>query len=125
VEKVVSNLTPRQVLKLGQELGLYYSTLKKIPEESLPEEMVHSWLIKMDDVSQVGGNPTWRSFAQGLAEQEQWGIVDIIRERNTGLLCSPHNHNLEYHDKSVIDTGIASCFAHTNHSRPLISTCEW
>ena len=80
VEKVISDLTPQQVFKLGQELGLYRSTLKKMPQEDIHRDMVQAWLTKMDDVPDVGGDPTWRSFARGLAELRLWGPVDIIRE---------------------------------------------
>ena len=80
VEKVISDLTPQQVFKLGQELGLYRSTLKKMPLQSIHGDMVQTWLTKMDDVPEVGGDPTWRSFAHGLAELRLWGPVDLIRE---------------------------------------------
>jgi hypothetical protein len=79
MEKVISDLTPQQVLNLGQELGLSFSTLKRMPQESIHGDMVHAWLMKMDDVPHVGGDPTWRSFAQGLAKQKLWGVVDIIK----------------------------------------------
>jgi hypothetical protein len=68
------------VLDLGEELGLYHSTLKRMPQESVHGDMVHAWLMKMDDVPEVGGDPTWRSFARGLAEQRLWGMVDTIRQ---------------------------------------------
>ena len=54
VEKVIHDLTPQQVLNLGQELGLYRSTLKKMPQESVHGDMVHAWWMKMDDVPEVG-----------------------------------------------------------------------
>ena len=79
MEKVINELTPQQVLKLGQELGLYRSTLKKMPQEDIHGDMVQAWLTKMDDVLEVGGDPTWQSFARGLAELKFWGPVDIIR----------------------------------------------
>jgi hypothetical protein len=85
VEKVIRDLTPQQVLKLGQELGLYFPTLKKMPQESIHGDMVHAWLMKMDGVPEVGGDPTWRSLARGLAEQKLWGMVDIIKQSEWGL----------------------------------------
>ena len=80
VEKVISDLTPQQVFKLGQELGLYRSRLKKMPQEDIHGDMVQAWLTRMDYVPEVGGDPTWRSFARGLAELRLWGQVDIVRE---------------------------------------------
>ena len=80
MEEVISNLTPQQVFKLGQMLGLYYTTLKKMPLETIHEDMVHAWLTKVDDVPEVGGDPTWQSLARGLAKERLWGPVDIIRE---------------------------------------------
>jgi hypothetical protein len=84
VKKVIRDLTPQQVLDLGQELGLYYSTLKRMPQESVHGDMVHAWLMKMDDVPEVGGDPTWQSFARGLAEQRLWGAMDIVRNSEWG-----------------------------------------
>ena len=77
VEDMISDLTPHQVLKLGQKLGLRCSTLEKMSTEYIHGEMAHAWLIKEDDVLLC---PTWRSLAKGLAEQGQWEIVDMIRE---------------------------------------------
>ena len=78
MEKVINELTPQQVLKLGQELGLYRSRLKKMSQEDIHGDMVQAWLTKMDGVPDVGGDPTWRSFARGLAELKFWGPVDTI-----------------------------------------------
>ena len=80
MEKVISDLTPQQVLKLGQELGLYCPRLKKMSQEDIHGDMVQAWLTKMDSVPEVGGDPTWRSLARGSAELKFWGPVDIIRE---------------------------------------------
>ena len=80
MEKVIRDLTPQQVLDLGQELGLYRSTLKTMPQESIRGDMVHAWLMKMDDVPEVCGDPTWRSLARGLSEQRLWGVVDTVRQ---------------------------------------------
>ena len=80
MEKVISDLTPQQVLKLGQELGLYRPRLKKMSQEDIHGDMVQAWLTKIDGVPEVGGDPTWRSLACGLAELKFWGPVDIIRE---------------------------------------------
>jgi hypothetical protein len=84
VQKVIHDLTPQQVLDLGEELGLYHSTLKRMPQESIHGDMVHAWLMKMDDVPEVGGDPTWRSFARGLAECRLWGMVNTIRQSERG-----------------------------------------
>jgi hypothetical protein len=56
VQKIIRDLTPQQVLDLGKELGLYHSTLKLMPQESIHGVMVHAWLMKMDDVPEVGGD---------------------------------------------------------------------
>jgi hypothetical protein len=85
VKKVINELSPQQVSDLGEELGLYYSTLEKMSQGSKHGDMIQAWLLRKDDVLEVGGDPTWRSFAKGLAEQKLWGMVDTVLKSESNL----------------------------------------
>ena len=76
----LNNLSQKEVICLGGELGLLYPKLKEMTP--LPEEMVAAWLSKEDNVLKRTGQPTWRSLADALKRIGQSDIANnIIEER--------------------------------------------
>ena len=76
----IKNLSQKQLISLGDELGLSYPRLKEMTGP-LPEEMVAAWLSKEDDVLKRTGQPTWRSLADALKRIGHADIANkIIRE---------------------------------------------
>ena len=69
VKRFLRNVNDWQ--SLGLELGLLYSTLKRIKKEQQGDindcmmEMLAAWIQQQDNVSQVG-TPSWESLRVGL-----------------------------------------------------------
>lgn len=78
VIQMIENLTHEQVQNLGVALGLDYSTVSHM--SNIKTDMVHSWLIKKDNVHFVGGDPTWRSFAEGCVKKNLLGNAEDIKK---------------------------------------------
>lgn len=81
--KVCLHLKPlenRDLILLGQALGLLRSNLKKMKD--LPEDMIDAWLNRTDHVLETSGEPTWKSLCDALKEIGQIGIVTDIQSQN-------------------------------------------
>ena len=68
-----------EICRLGAALGLDWSSLKKMKD--LPEDMVHAWLLRKDDVIKKSGNPTWSSLVVALRKVGHNGIAQTIEEQ--------------------------------------------
>ena len=68
-----------EICRLGTALGLHWSTLKKMKD--LPEDMVHAWLLRNDDVIKKSGDPTWSSLVVALRKVGHNGIAQTIEEQ--------------------------------------------
>ena len=70
-------------MELGLQLGLLYSTLKKIEIEQRSNvsrckiEMLSAWLQKKDNVSQKGG-PSWSVLKAALKQMGEHETADRI-----------------------------------------------
>ena len=69
----------KQLIGLGQVLGLRYSRLKGIDSSSFLEDMIAAWLRKEDDVM-TRCPPTWRNLVLALRDKrvQQNGIAATI-----------------------------------------------
>ncbi len=52
ISQYLNRLTPAEIINIGTKLGLDYVRLKRMPRESLVDDMVHSWLRKDDNVEE-------------------------------------------------------------------------
>lgn len=84
----IKNLDKSKLVTLGGALGLLYPKLKKMPNESLPADMVQSWLGQEDNVADKSGVPTWQSLANALDQIGQTGIAKSIRQHKGSTLLS-------------------------------------
>ena len=68
---------------LGLELGLHYTTLKKIEEEQqkviskCKTEMLAAWLKQQDDVAKTGV-PSWLTLKAALVNIDEKKLADSI-----------------------------------------------
>lgn len=62
----LKTLTNEELIGIGTSLGLRYTTLKKMKSDSLLHGMVHAWLRKDDEVTEVSGEPSWESLVIAL-----------------------------------------------------------
>lgn len=67
----------KDIKRLGLSLGLYFSTLEKMT--MLPEDMVHAWLMRMDDVTEKSGIPTAESLIQALESKNLSGTAETVK----------------------------------------------
>ena len=63
-----------EIISVGVELGLDYSRLKRMSQESLVEDMVHSWLSGDDNAEER----TWCSLIKALEATRHKGIASKI-----------------------------------------------
>ena len=81
VIKYVFELDVSQFKQLGLQLGLLWSTLKRIADRTEAEdygmEVIAEWLKQVDNVK-----PTWNNLAKGLDEKTVEGCIQAkqIRE---------------------------------------------
>ena len=61
---------------MGAKLGLEYSRTKRMSQESLLDDMVHVWLRKDDNVTDV----TWHSLVTALESLGHNGIASSIKK---------------------------------------------
>ncbi len=83
VIKYLSTLSPAEIMKVGTKLGLDYAHLKRMKQESLPEEMVHAWLRRDDHVRET----TWNSLIRALESLGHNSIAFNIRKGNYIPYC--------------------------------------
>ena len=72
----INNLSQKELISLGGELGLSYPRLNQMT--SLPEEIVAAWFSKKDNVLKRTGQPTWRSLADALKRTGHAGLAEKI-----------------------------------------------
>ena len=79
INHYLSTLGRDNVTKLGQALGLRYTTLRDLPHGEFLNEVMTLWLDEAEDVLKKG-NPSWRSLVQGLRNKivQQNGIANRI-----------------------------------------------
>lgn len=80
--KISSYLCPlkeKDIILLGQALGLLRSKLKKMKNH--PEDMMDAWLNKEDYVLATSGYPTWESLCEALKEINQSGKASEIESK--------------------------------------------
>ena len=81
VKRLLKNFNDWQ--SLGLELGLLYTTLKRIEEEQqrvvskCKTEMLAAWLQKQDNVAKKGV-PSWSTLKTALMNIDEKGLADSI-----------------------------------------------
>ena len=80
VMKMIEDMVPDDVIRLGQELGLRYARMKKMSLSSIHNEMAYAWLMCFDYVPQTSGDPTWQALAQALLYMKCHDVIGKIVE---------------------------------------------
>ena len=84
VNSYLKLLDTPDLYKLGTELGLNFTKLKKVPGQELPLELAERWLREDDNVHKTSGTPTWGSLINALQTTGATGVADRIeREKLT------------------------------------------
>ena len=47
--------------------------------QMLPHDMVHAWLLRMDNVIEQSGTPTTETLLEALHSQQLSGTADIVK----------------------------------------------
>ena len=71
VMEYTCDLSQTQLFELGIQLGLHFSTLRKLRENSpnlLRMEMMNAWLSRQDSVKEIG-IPSWRVLVIALRKK--------------------------------------------------------
>ena len=71
----INNLSQKEVISLGDELGLSYPRLKQMT--ALPEEMVPAWLSMEDTVVKRAEQSIWTSLADSVWKSRRFDIPEI------------------------------------------------
>ena len=79
--KYLDPIEKQDIIRLGTVLGLLYPKLKKM--DNLPDDMVYAWLLKQDNVLEIG-TPTWRTLISALRKVDQNGIASTIEQERLG-----------------------------------------
>ena len=72
----LKDLPNKDIIKVGLALGLFYTTLKKMP--TLPEDMVEAWLLQRDSVTHP---PTKDILIQTLEKLGFAGAADNVKTK--------------------------------------------
>ena len=75
--KCLEGLQRDDIIGLGLSLGLYYNNLVRM--QMLPHDMVHAWLLRMDNVIGQSGTPTTETLLKALQSQQLSGTADIVK----------------------------------------------
>ena len=75
--KCLEGLQRDDIIGLGLSLGLYYPTLVKM--QMLPHDMVHAWLLRMDNVPKQSGTPTTDTLIRALDTQGLAGQAENVK----------------------------------------------
>ena len=75
--KCLDGLQRDDIIGLGLSLGLYYPSLVKM--QMLPHDMVHAWLLRMDNVPKQSGTPTTETLIQALESQGLSGHAEKVK----------------------------------------------
>lgn len=75
--KCLDRLQRDDIIGLGLSLGLYYPSLVKM--QMLPHDMVHAWLLRMDNVPKQSGTPTTQTLIQALESQGLSGHTEKVK----------------------------------------------
>ena len=76
--KMIKDMVPDDVMRLGQELGLGIVRIKGMSLSSIHSDMAYAWLMRFDNVPQTSGRPTWRALARALSEMKCQNVIDRI-----------------------------------------------
>ena len=76
--KMIEDMVPDDVVRLGQELGLRCARMKAMSPSSIHNDMAYAWLMCYDYVPQTSGDPTWRALAQALFHMKCHKVIDKI-----------------------------------------------
>ena len=79
IRRYLKDLDTEQLQLLGLALGLYYPTVKGM--KSLPDDLIHAWLLRQDDVIKRSGEPTYERLALALEEIGQNGIAQDVQKQ--------------------------------------------
>ena len=79
VSKYLKQFSNDELINVGVQLGLSYSTLNRMSSGSLLNGMVHAWLRADDDV----GEPSWEALCAALTECGHQGIASDIKREGT------------------------------------------
>ena len=86
IRPYLRDLTPEELIRLGQVLGLKRTTLQRSNRQSLAEDLIHCWIRQDYRVLEESGEPTWQSLARALRDIELTGIsLRIQRDFNFSL----------------------------------------
>ena len=70
---------------MGGALGLLHSTLKKMSDNKLPDDMVEAWLRGDDNVPE--DSQTWDGLIVALEKQRHGGVAKKVRGNKLLVLC--------------------------------------
>ena len=88
------NLNDRDLVELGQALGLSYTTLERM--KNVLEEMVAAWLNRRDNVLSRSGEPTWAKLSEALKDIRHTGIAqDILKTKYCGSDTTYHQQTTD------------------------------
>ena len=79
IQRYLKDMDTEQLRQLGLALGLHYPTLKKM--DSMPDDLIHAWLLCRESVMSRSGEPTYNSLAKMLDEIGQCGLAQDVRKQ--------------------------------------------
>ena len=86
IRPYLRDMTPEELIRLGQALGLNRTSLQRCNPQSLAEDLIHYWIRQDYRVLEESGDPTWQSLARALRDVELTGIsLRIQRDFNFAL----------------------------------------
>ena len=85
VTECLSDLTNKELLKLGSALGLHWPNLKKMT--MLCDDLVERWLNGADNIVATSGQPTWASLINALEKIKLERVAEKIKKCEYLLLC--------------------------------------
>ena len=76
VKEFLQLLSSDEIRKVGVNLGLSYPKLKSIAEENMPDEVIHCWLRKDDNVTET----SWQKLVEALEKNGFNGVAAKVRQ---------------------------------------------
>lgn len=76
VIRFLDDLTNEELIRLGTELGLLYSHLKRM--NPVLDTMVADWLNTKDNILSTSGRPSWASLITALKNIDHSGVANKI-----------------------------------------------
>ena len=75
--KCLESLQRDEIIGLGLSLGLYYASLVKM--KTMPKDMIHAWLLQVDNVTQQSGVPTTDTLIKALESRNLSGPANLVK----------------------------------------------